>query len=215
MAKCIAPAMSAETRGRVGGIVFGTWRGIRTIRVKTSPAQPRSKLQLSTRAFLTQMIRAWQTITQLQRDAWDAYAADHKVTDWTRTAVRATGANWFAALGARMLSVGLVPVNNPPSVPAPNGLALFAAANGAGSSVLTWTPTAGTDQLAQIYMVGPVSAGVRASIRKARFNLQVTGESGTVTITGLRPGTYTFFARAMLEANGLVSPFVSDPATIT
>lgn len=59
MAKVTLPLMSAEARGKVGGLIYNTWRGNSTVKIKKAPAQPRTARQLLIRAFATTCSRAW------------------------------------------------------------------------------------------------------------------------------------------------------------
>jgi hypothetical protein len=89
------------------------------------------------------------------------------------------------------------------------------AANGAGSSVLSWTATAGTDKLAVIYHWGPHSPGALPKFEKSRYYVHLAGEGGTVTITPLTPGRHTFWGCVCDEDNGLESTWVNDDADVT
>jgi len=212
MAKCLAPAMSAETRGRVGGIVFNTWRGVRYVKVKTSPAQPRTQRQLQIRAWAIMLARKWQTLLLTAQDAWREYARTHTTTDWTNTKVRATGANWFVALNTRLLDMTKPIITDPPAVAAPAPLELFAAAPGSGQIDLTWTPTGDWGDYVQIFLQGPHSPGALGSLVKAKHNEWSQGPSGAVSLTGLGPGTYDVWARVVYQDTGLASTWVTDQA---
>jgi len=118
-------------------------------------------------------------------------------------------------LNTRMLFYGLAKVATPPAVAGPPSPLAFAAATGAGSSVVTWTSPGGTSYLMEIYMQGPHSTGRAGKIEMAKYRVHLAAEGATVTITPLAPGTYTFFGRLALEANALVSPWVSATAVVT
>jgi hypothetical protein len=215
MAKVTGPLHSSEARGRMGGIIANTWRGASYVKAKTSPAQPRSKLQLQIRAWTTMLVRAWGELNQSQRDSWNEYATAHPGVDWTGNPKRLTGLNWWVRCNLRSLQMGLSGFVSVPTTAAPDALTNFAAANGVLSSVLTWTATGGTDKRVDIYIVGPHSAGMLAKIERAKHKIFASGETGTETIADLIAGTYTFFVRVLDEDNGLASPWVSDTAVVT
>jgi len=215
MAKVIGPLHSTEARGVIGGLIYNTWRGIRNIKRMTSPAQPRTQRSLQIRAWTIRLVRAWQSLSAGNQGLWNDYAAAHPLIDWTGIAKRITGANWYVALGLRLLDMGKSLVSTPPLTVAPDPPEAFAAANGAGSSVLTWTATAGTDKTLDYWVYGPHSPGLRAKIQRAKHYKYCAGESGTDTFTPGTTGLFTFFARMLDEDNGLSSTWVSDTATIS
>jgi hypothetical protein len=207
--------MSTEARGSVGGLVYNTWRGVRYIKTNTSPAQPRTQAQLQIRAWTTYLVRLWATIGATARVHWNDYATEHPDIDWTNKPTRLTGLNWYTRCNLRLLYIEHPIITEPPSTAAPTAPELFAAADGILQSILTWTAAGGTDKLADFWIFGPHSAGANAKIERAKHKAFIVGEQGTTTITGLLPGTYTFFARYVDEDNGLVSPWVSNTAVIT
>lgn len=215
MAKVIGPLFSTEARGRVGGLVYNTWRGISYVKAQCAPAQPRTARQLAIRSFTIRLVRLWQSLPVLTMDAWNEYARTHLLTDGMGVGKRLTGCNWFVGLNLRLIDMGLTINTIPPPGVAPDPPLLFQAADGVNESVLTWTPTAGAALTFQIFKVGPHSPGVLGKIERAKFVVYNPGEDGTITIASLGPGTYDFFARAMHESNGQVSTWVRDIATVT
>ena len=214
MAKVIGPLNSTEARGVIGGLVYNTWRGIRTVKRMTSPAQPRTQRALKIRALSIRLVRYWQTLSDIVQAQWTAYATNHPMIDWTGVPKRLTGCNWFLGLNARLLDAGFSLVETPPTVAAPDPLAAFAAAGGVAQCILTWTPTEGTNLLANIWFQGPHSAGRSGKLERAHLAEYANGESGTLTLTNLLPGTYTFWARVVSEDNGQVSTWVTDTAAV-
>jgi len=77
MAKVIGPLHSSEARGRMGGLVFNTWRGLNVVKQSTSPANPRTIAQLNIRAIAVGQARGWQGESAANQAAWDAYASTH------------------------------------------------------------------------------------------------------------------------------------------
>lgn len=214
-AKVLDPLRSSEARGKVGGLIYNTTRGTKYVKSKTAPAQPRTARQLYIRAVTQNFTRQWASLTQAQRDSWNDYAALNTEIDWTGQPQRKTGHNWYVRCQARLMDAGQANTTDAPSVSAPDGLFNFAAADGVAQSICTWSATAGTDYQVEIYRQGPISAGVVPKREKAAFAGRVTGESGTITITGLTPGTHAFWARVLDETTGLISTYVLDSAVVT
>jgi hypothetical protein len=215
MAKCLNPLMSTEARGRSVGLVYNTWRGVRTIKVQTSPAQPRTALQLKIRAWMTGLVRTWQTLPSATRAAWNDYATDHPESDWTNKPRRLTGLNWFCRNNIHALMAGQLGLVSPPTVAAPDPVTDFAAANGAGQSAITWTDPGDGARHLDIWMHGPHSAGRAGSIIRSAHKAMANAATESETITGLIAGTYDFYARVIDDNTGLASAWVSDTATVT
>lgn len=215
MAKVLDPLRSSEARGRIGGTIYNTSRGVKYVKSFTSPAQPRSARVLFIRAVCQKFTRGWQALDSAVRIAWNDYAALNPEIDWTGQPIRKSGLNWYVRCNVRLMDAGQAAAGDPPAEAAPDGLFNFAAANGVGESICTWSATAGTGFQVEVFRQGPISAGVQPKRERASFAARVIGESGTVTVTGLSPGTHAFFARVLSENTGLISTYVLDSAVVT
>ena len=212
MAKVVGPLHSSEARGRMGGLVFNTWRGVATVKAKVAPCQPQTSLQLAVRAIAIALVRLWAAC--LYKADWNDYAYAHPTTDGMGNSVRATGANWYLALNTRMKRMGLAVVETSPSAVAPDAPTGFLASAVGASYSFTWTdPTLVADSL-EVWADGPHSAGRAGSLTKARFLGVWTGDqSGLASITA-QLGTYSLFARGIATADGQVSPWVTDDVQV-
>lgn len=215
MAKLVGPLHSSEARGRLGGVIYNSYRGKSTAKSWKSPSQPRSAAQMLQRAFATTITRAWSLLTPLNRTNWNNYAVAHLLTDWTGQPKRITGANWYMRCSSLLKKTGSAVQANSPTDPAPDAVELFSAATGILQSVLTWTAGGPTTTYVQIMLVGPHTAGSNPTILRAKHNSFIYGNLGTATVNGLLKGTETFFARRVSALNGLASPWVKASAVIT
>jgi hypothetical protein len=215
MAKVTSPLHASEARGRVGGIIYNTHRGLAVVKAKTAGAQPRSQLQLQIRAYAITLARLWQSLSVGERAQWNAYAVSHTEVDWTGNPVRLSGLNWYLRLNTRQMHAANATSDTPPASPAPTAVAAFAAADGVGSSVVTWTSPADADMNVTLYLQGPHSAGAIGSLPRARFRINTNANAATVTLSALPVGFYTVWARMFNTTNGLVSTWVSDTFTIS
>ena len=215
MAKAIGPAYSTEVHGKIGGLIFNCWRGINTIKIKKNPSQPRTARQLSIRSIMVTAVRAWSTISSANRTAWNNYAALHLKTDWTNVAVRVTGANWYCALRCLMADMGKTPVDSPPTVSAPAGIASLVATGGSGQVSLAFTAHGGTADTIDVWLTSTMSAGRAPKITDAVHHIYAPAETTPLVITSLAPGIHTAFARCVSETDGQVSAFVSATFTVT
>ena len=215
MAKVTNPLFSSEARGKVGGIIFNTWRGFSTVKVKKSPAQPRTARQMLIRAFCVTCSRVWATISQVNRDGWTAYATAHPDVDWTNTPKRLTGINFYTRCGVRLLDLAKSVPSTCPVVAAPAAVEALVATGAAGQISCAFTASAGTDISIDLWTQGPKSAGVLGSIVRAKHKIYGPGETTPLVIPTLTPGLYQVYARHISEVNGLASPFVTTTATVT
>lgn len=215
MAKVMNPLMSSEARGKVGGTVYNTWRGIRYAKQNTSPAQPRSQRQLLIRGYMTRLTRLWGVLDAAERISWNDYSTAHPDIDWTGTSRRITGMNWFSRCGVRLLDMAQAVVHTAPIVAAPDPIVGLNFATGILQTVATWTPCAENFIMADFWCIGPHSAGVLAKIEAAKHKAYDDGNSGSYTVTGLSPGTYTFWVRMLSTVDGLASTWISDTVVIT
>ena len=213
MAKVTAPLHGSEARGKVGGLVYNTWRGISTVKAKKAPSQPRTALQLQRRATGVALSRQWQA--NAYHDDWNTFASLHPRVDGMGATVRATGANWFLGLGARLLMHARPIVATPPAIPGPNPVTGLTAVGGAATITYNWTdPGAGDDRI-EFYLDGPHSGGRLASLVKAKFASYLAGNVADATLTGLMPGNYALYARTMSPVNGQVSEWVLAECVVT
>lgn len=214
MAKVTGPLHSSEARGRVGGLVYNTYRGISTVKASSAPTQPRTSLQLRIRAIGVKLARLWQGLTTLNRTSWTTYATNHPETDSMGSPKRLTGLNMFTRLNSRLLQMNITTLTSAPSIAAPAPVLNFTAANGVGSSVLTFTSFGQGAQL-WLHKSGPHSAGRQGSLLRASYATVVTATTGTFTLTGLTPGSWDLYARSVDILNGQASPWVSAPVVVT
>lgn len=215
MAKLMNPLQSSEARGRVGGTVYNTWRGARYAKQQTAPAQPRTTRQLQIRAWTTYLVRHWAAIGAVLIAQWNAYAAAHPEIDWTNTGKRLTGLNWYVRCNLRLLDMAKAILTEPPASAAPAAPEAFVAVGAGDQAELAWTPTADWDDWVDVFIYGPHSAGILPKIQRAKHSSYTQGPSGAVIVTGLLPGTYTFWARLIYAGTGLASTWVTATCVVT
>lgn len=94
----------ADIRGSVGGTVYSRNRYGAYSRNRTIPVNPGSEFQTKIRSIMGQIRAAWfKTLTQANRDAWDAYAAAVSMTNRVGESVKLTGWNHFARSAAALM----------------------------------------------------------------------------------------------------------------
>ena len=76
MARTVGPLMSLEASGSVAKtLTYSRWKGRPYVRQLVTPANPRSPLQVSTRAIMRFLSQQWTPgVTALKQATWDALA---------------------------------------------------------------------------------------------------------------------------------------------
>jgi len=218
MAKLIGPLHSTEARGRVDSLVYNTWRGIRYVKKHTSPSKPLTEAQELHRARVAYVQNIWPTLTDDQRAAWNTYAQQHPVIDWTGVPQRLTGHNWFMSCGIHNAFVSLPPKHWPPDLPPPPG-PLWCTARQAGYGLeFEWGPPYPNPYepyLAVVWRAGPVGLGATPRFEHAAFRLwypygDLYGSEGPDG-----DGRYAYWIRGISDHTGLVSPWVTCQVVYT
>ena len=106
MASVTTSALIAEIRGKVGGNVFARNKGGLYVRAKIKPLNPRSVLQQTRRAIAAAVASHWGTITQQQRDDWQAYAVNTSWTNRLGASINIGGEAAFVRLNAMNVLIG-------------------------------------------------------------------------------------------------------------
>lgn len=66
-----------EASGKLGGTVFSRGRGGAYVRNRVMPSNPQTMAQQAVRAAFGAISSAWRSLTQTQRDEWNAITADY------------------------------------------------------------------------------------------------------------------------------------------
>lgn len=215
MAKVSGPLHSSEARGRMGGLVFNTWRGLSTVKSQTAPAQPRSALQLATRAWGVFLVRYWASLLAVNRTGWNTYATNHQETDGMGAPKRLTGLNWYVRLNQRLMKMGKTRIDVAPIINAPPQPLSFSTPSVVGYIRCIWAGDATNDYHMWVHADGPHSPGRIGSLTKSKFIGHSDAALADFPITPMSPGTYTVFARYVDGLSGLASPWISTIATVT
>lgn len=215
MAKLLDPLRSSEARGKVGGTIYNTCRGIKYAKVFTSPKNPKSPRQLLMRGFLTTCSRAWGGLTGTNRTGWADWAFLRPIPDWTGNSIILSGFNAYVALTTRLLDMGKPAVATAPTAEGPATPAAVVATPGAGQISFALTPYGGTATTVDVWLQGPMNVGRMGSIRHAAHKAYGPGETSPFVVTAITPGYYTWWMRALSETDGQASSWVTGTCTVT
>lgn len=216
MAKVKSPLLSIEARGRVGGLVYNTWRGRNYVKTNTSPTGQGTTKRLAAQALLTTVSRLWKGIGATLIAGWNQYAIDHPVTDWSNAPGHNTGFNWYVSCNVRLSLLGLATVNTVPTVSAPPAIANLSVSYATTALYMNGTYGSYATSSFLVKMVGPHSAGRIAKKEQAVLIGHYSCSTAKPISTYASPaaGRYTQFVSVIDHANGLESTVQSAFADV-
>ncbi len=106
-----------DLSGKAGSIVAARNKGGLYVKPRRIPRNPRTRAQMSTRGILSSNSKAWETLTQLQRDAWNIAATNYQGSKNFGENVKLSGINAFVKFNNNLSMIGQPPINEPPVIP--------------------------------------------------------------------------------------------------
>lgn len=96
MAIVVAPALSQDASGNVGGLCYASWRNIKVARGAWTGVVPNTTLQLGIQSKMTEVSQAWSTLLSAsQRQSWADLAKGEIYHTRLNTAYRPNGYGVF------------------------------------------------------------------------------------------------------------------------
>lgn len=131
----------AQMRGSVGGVVFSRNHFGAYTRNRVTPINPNTARQVVVRAALAFLTARWsETVTQIQRDAWDLYGANVQMLNRLGQAIFLTGFNHYLRSNIILKSQGLALVDAGPVIfELPAQDPTFKLSASAGTQLITFT----------------------------------------------------------------------------
>jgi len=106
-----------QRSGGQGGIVYSHNAAGPYIRSRAIPTNPNTSRQVAVRNATRSLAIVWQTVlTQVQRDAWDVYAANVSWTNKLGEAITLTGLNHFLRSNALRVISGIARIDAAPAI---------------------------------------------------------------------------------------------------
>jgi len=196
MAKVDGPLMSFGASGSVANmVVFSKWKGRPYVRQHVTPSNPRSALQVSTRAMMKFLAQNWAALSAAEKATWDDAAA----------AGTFSGFNAYTQYNMRRWTQSQGPSIEYPAAELiiPTDPTPFAATGGVGQAVLDWTMPAADAWGVILYR--SLTTGFTPSRSNAIAAIFCdTADSFAYTDTPLDPETY-FWRIACFSVDGLLS----------
>ena len=111
------PLLGTDLSGKVGGIVASHNAGGAYFRAATVPTNPNTTFQQEVRNAVSSLSVLWQvSLTQAQRDAWDVYAANVKITNRIGEKINVSGLNHYVRSNVPRLQAQVARVDDGPTV---------------------------------------------------------------------------------------------------
>ena len=155
----IRTGLGGQLSGSVGGVTASHNRYGQYLRNRTVPVNPNSERQQAVRQCFSECSIAWKSLTNAQRNAWNAYAAETPVLNKLGESVTLSGQAMFVRTNTWLSAAGFATETTAPPSP---GLASLLA--NPEASVVTPTVVAleitGTVTNVAVQMGPPLSAGV-------------------------------------------------------
>lgn len=148
MAKVKFSALISDMRNKLNGSVFSKNRAGSYLRNKVTPSNPSTPSQALVRSILGTLASTWRTLTDPQRDAWNAAVESWLTTDIFGDTVTPSGFQLYVRLNGNIVNAGGVAITDPP---APVGIS--------GAILLTAVPDISLLELLCVTDPDPVPAG--------------------------------------------------------
>jgi hypothetical protein len=198
VAKVLDPLHSVEARGRVGGLVYNTWRGIRTVKSHTDPTHQDDPKRHAHFLKIRDAGKRWGTLDPSQRAAWGDFSNEHLDIDWTGKPVHLAGYHWYVRVQVHLKDLNLDYVDDPPVdlclwTPGPISID--------SELPLVWLmypsplPPSQYDTYMQVFSAGPHPPGRKMSLHDATLQDFNDAYEGFSSLYYPDPGYYTWFLR--------------------
>lgn len=180
-----------EASGKLGGTVFSRGRGGAYVRNRVMPSNPQTIAQQAVRSAFAAISSAWRSLTQTQRDEWNAITADYPTKNRLGETKILSGKALFQKLNMN-LSLANEPIALEPTAPegvnGPVSFEIQDIQNDGGVVTMTAVAdlaTAGDDTTIVVFeATPPLSPGVKnANAKFVRF-YQMVATSSQANATG-------------------------------
>ena len=114
MAKVKFGTVIADIRGSIGGVTYSKNAFGAYAKSKVSPTNPQTAGQLNTRRIFTGLTKTWQSLTQLQREAWTDFGTLYGVPDGFGETKPISGIAAFTRSNIVRASLSLAALNEAP-----------------------------------------------------------------------------------------------------
>lgn len=192
MARVTGPLLSIDASGSVAGtITFSKWKGRSYVRQRVIPANPKTPLQVSTRAIMGFCAKNWAGIGSTNQGTWQALA-DAIVASPFNAYTKANLTNWTQFFAPSQLT----PITRAGTI----GTGFSASATG-GVGQITMDPALGVANASWGLLIFRSTTTAFATARDNLIGVILFDAAATFTFvdTGLAPDTYFYNFRAFTD----------------
>jgi len=198
MAKVTGPLMSLAASGSVAKTVtFATWKGRPYVRNLVKPANPKSDLQVSTRAVMKFLAQNWAGISAADQATWATLAASIVASNFNAY-TKYNLQQWTQFVGPSQLSPPTRAGTFGTEAAAPLQLA---ATGGVGQITITCDMDTANDNWGLLLFRSPTTTFTAARDNLVAMVLQTATGTTTYVDTGLTPATY-YYTGLQLTTDG-------------
>lgn len=194
MAKVKYAAIIDDIKGKIGNTVFQGGKAGPIVRGRVIPINPRSSAQLNVRGNLTSLSKAWASLTENERLAWDSAAAsgDWRETDAFGNSFNLSGEQLYLKLNLVIDFIGETRLTNPPSKASFDAITLGALTAAAGTPAMTlaFTGTLSANFQFMISASAQVSAGIMSSKSVSFANIANTTGTSPINVLSAYTSKY-------------------------
>jgi len=179
--KFTSPVYSAAS-GSIAGVTYSRNKGGNYTRARAIPSNPNSADQVSVRSKLTTSSQAWSTLTQTQRDAWNALAPTVSWTNALGQSIQLSGINLFNQVNSLRLLAGIALLEDAPADATRQDAPLFneLTTDGTAVNVDTTNTYATTTAKSLVFISRPTNPGRSPTSQPMRFVGIGTGAAAAV-----------------------------------
>ena len=147
--------------GKIGGHVASKNKSGSYLRTKVTPSNPQTSSQLAVRGDFTTVSKAWEGLTDNQRNGWTASVGSFKKTNIFGDSVTPSGFNLFVKINQNLLNIGEPIISDAPQATSPAAIESLTATavSGTGVVTLTFAPAIGADDKVVVMATAPQAAG--------------------------------------------------------
>lgn len=180
------------------------------------PTNPRTAGQLAVRQRLAAVAARWRTLTQAQRDAWDAEGKNHQSKSRLGQSGPLTGAQLFIRLNFNLLQTGQAQVDTPSSAPEFPALAVtgLSITNTSGTIALKLATSGSPGDYTLIRASAPQSQGHEVCSEFRFIGLCPTPTNNVADITSLyvaKFGAPPVGTKVFVQANQIADGYEDIP----
>lgn len=156
-------AIVADLSGKLNGTVFFRTRYGLIGRTKVTPPNPQTPFQTDSRSILSTLSKAWSSLTQAQRDAWEYFAKRNPVTDQFGDSKVLSGIAMYIKVNAVIMNADQTQIDDAPNNYNCANFAFAMDNDSLANNEITVGPIADpipANHCLQIWMTPVISAGV-------------------------------------------------------